>query len=412
MLSFRRVSQSFRHLATYDVSPEFSKKVRRVVLSPLGVLALATAMAILCGLALHPRVFALAGGLGAVTAAGVCWPWLTVRGVRATLRYDRPRTSEGAEVGVTAAVSNPLPWPAWGLSVLEGETAVRLPAIAGRTRSSVRWPFMPALRGEYPSEAPTVATGFPFGLWDAKRRVAVEGKLIVWPRTFPVGPVPNLDGDEAVEGNVARNKIGSTGDVLGVRPYRRGDSPRRIHWAQSARHDRLIVCELQSTSRPIAMIVLDTAEGIHTDGQDGTREWAIRAAASMARGWIEAGAEVGIAFGDTVLSPRAGAEHVTRILDALAGLRGETRALADVLSSPALRAVRSAVRVIVTTDAGYAHAPKRAIFNDARWVVLQRSGFGFDGPLAKIGRVWLELPSVAEVPHRLRHGTAEASHGS
>ncbi len=36
MLTFGRLTQSLRKFATYDVSPEFSKKVRRVVLSPLG----------------------------------------------------------------------------------------------------------------------------------------------------------------------------------------------------------------------------------------------------------------------------------------------------------------------------------------------------------------------------------------
>jgi len=57
-----RLFDGVRRLATYDVSPEFSVKVRRAALSPLGVLVFAAAIAILCGLALHPRVFALAGG--------------------------------------------------------------------------------------------------------------------------------------------------------------------------------------------------------------------------------------------------------------------------------------------------------------------------------------------------------------
>lgn len=259
-----------------------------------------------------------------------------------------------------------------------------------------------------------MATGFPFGLWDARRRVAIENGLIVWPRTFPVAPVPILDGDEVVEGNVTRNRIGSTGDILGVRPYRRGDSPRRIHWAQSARHDRLIVCELQSNSRPVVLLVLDAAAAVHTDGADGSREWAIRVTASLAKGWLEAGAQVGAAFGDLFLAPQAGAEQATRILDSLAHLGDDSRSLAEVLTAGPMRAVRSAVRVVVTSDAGFAAAPKRARLADVHWAVLDRRGYGMErmGTPATGSKAWLDLPSPEEVPHRLRHGTAEASHGS
>ncbi len=110
-----------------------------------------------------------------------------------------------------------------------------------------------------------------------------------------------------VEGNVSRNKIGTTGDVLGVRPYRRGDSPRRIHWGQSAKHDRLIVCELQSNARPVIQLVLDTDPRIHCGtGTNGSREWAIRIVASLAKGWIESGAQVGLACANVELPPASG----------------------------------------------------------------------------------------------------------
>jgi uncharacterized protein (DUF58 family) len=278
-------------------------------------------------------------------------------------------------------------------------------------RSTVRWSFRPEVRGIYPQVPPSVATGFPFGLWDASRRITVENQLIVWPRTFPVGPVPILDGDEVVEGNVTRNKIGSTGDVLGVRPYRRGDSPRRIHWAQSARHDRLIVCELQSNSRPVVLLILDAAATVHTPGRDGSREWAIRVLASLAKGWLEVGAQVGVAFGDVYLPPLAGAGQATRILDALSQLADDVRPLMEVLASGPVRAVRSAVRVVVTSDVGFAAVPKRANLADVRWAVLNRKGFETTGE-AREPRVWLHFPSPTDIPHRLRYGTVEASHGS
>jgi uncharacterized protein (DUF58 family) len=400
-----------RALATYDFAPRFSSQVRAAVLSPLGVLILAAGVAVLVGLALHPRVFALAGGLLAVAAAGVCWPWLTARGVRAAVAFDRPRGEEGAEVGVSAAVTNHLPWPAWGLTVRDPSAGnvVRLPRLSGRARSVCRWVFVPPIRGEYPVGRPTLGTGFPFGLWKAKREADVAARLVVWPRTFSVGPVPTADGGDVVEGNVTRNKVGSTGDVLGVRPYRRGDSPRRIHWSQSARHDRLIVCELQSNSRPVVLLVLDADPAVHTPGPNGSREWAIRVAASLAKAWLEAGAQVGLAWGETYLPPQAGGAHLIVLLDSLARVGPDARPLTALLADPRVRANPSAVAVVVTTDA----ATGQPAGGDRRWVVLARSGFGEEavtGP--QFVRPWLAIPSAAAVPHALRHGTAEASHGS
>jgi uncharacterized protein (DUF58 family) len=407
-----RWSDRLQAVARYDFSPRFSRRVRAAVVSPLGILLLAAGVAVLVGLALHPRVFALAGGLLAVAAAGVCWPWLTCWGVRAAVAFDRPRGVEGAEVGVSAAVTNHLPWPGWGLTVRDPEAghAVRLPRVAGRTRGVCRWVFVPPIRGAYPAGRPTLGTGFPFGLWESKRPAVVSAPLLVWPRTVPVGPVPTSDGADVVEGNVTRNKVGSTGDVLGVRPYRRGDSPRRIHWSQSAKHDRLIVCELQSNSRPVVLLVLDADPVVHTPGPDGSREWAVRVTASLAKGWLEAGAQVGLAWGETVLPPQAGGAQLTRLLDELARVGPAARPLATVLADPRVKAATSGVAVVVASDA--TEAPPAN--DDRRWVVLACAGFGgpADAAPGRHRRAWLAIPDAAAVPHALRHGTAEASHGS
>lgn len=399
-----------RAAASHDFCPALSRRVRRAVHQPLGLILLAAGVAALCGLAVHPRVFALAGGLLAVAAAGVCWPWLTVRGVRAVVRFDRDRAVEGAEVGVSAAVTNHLPWPAWGLAVRQtrDEPAVGLPGVGGRTRAVCRWAFVPPARGEYPAAPPAVVTGFPFGVWEAGRAAAVEGRLVVWPRTFPAGPVPSAGGDEAEGGTPARGRVGATGEVVGVRPYRRGDSPRRIHWPQSAKHDRLVVCELQPTARPAVLVVLDTDPAAHTGGPDGSFEWAVRVAASLARGWLEDGAAVGLAWAGGVVPPNAGAAQVNRVMDALARVALTGCRLAEVLASPAVRAARVGVRVVVATDAGSARAGSAG---GVRWAVLHRAGFGGEGSNAP-ARPWLAIPSAADAPHRLRHGTPEATHGS
>jgi hypothetical protein len=64
--------------------------------------------------------------------------------------------------------------------------------------------------------------------------------------------------------------------------------------------------------------------------------------------------------------------------------------------------------VAVTTDAGAARLGPAA---GVRCVVLRRGGFGGE-PVRLPGRPWLDLPSAADLPHLLRHGTPEAAHGS
>src|SRR5581483_4791016 len=149
--------------------------------------------------------------------------------------------------------------------------------------------------------------------------------LLVWPRTYPVMPAPQLSVDQQVEGSFSPNKVGMSGDVLGVRPYRRGDSLRRIHWSQTARHDRLIVCEFQANARPMVQLILDADSRVHSGGgRDGSREWAIRIVASLAKGWLEAGVELGAAWNGESFPPASGPNQVNLLLDGLAKLPGES----------------------------------------------------------------------------------------
>jgi uncharacterized protein (DUF58 family) len=412
-----------RGVATYDVFPEFSARVRRLLYNPLGVLILAALAALLCGFFLHAQGFVLFGSMVAVIVLGVLWPWLSLRGLRGSVSFEKARAVEGERVEVCLTLDNRLPWAAYGLAVragLEGES-VGIASAPGRCTARCRWAFTPGRRGVYPLSTPFLTTGFPFGLWENRRVLSVGAPLLVWPRTFPVGPVPLVGGDRQVGGNVSRNKVGSSGDVLGVRPYRRGDSPRRIHWGQSARHDRLIVCELQANGRPVVQLVLDADPGAHAgDGPGGSREWAIRVTASLAKGWLGAGVEVGAVWGGQVIPAAAGPKQVNTLLDALAGLPDAAwPSLGETMSSPACRGFTDGLQVIVTTDVGLGRAdPGSPVAAHRRWVVLLAQGFLAAGPRPSAGpvglpvRPWLLFDTPEHIPLRLRGGWKEARHGS
>lgn len=171
----RHVGPFLHRLVTYDVFPDFSAHVRRLLYNPLGVLLLAAFTALLCGLFLHPQGFVLLGGVGAVVVLGVCWPWLTTRGLSGQLTFDRCRTSEGDPVETCLTVRNGHFWSALGLVVRRGfprTTSAEDPPVAciaslpRRQTSRCRWTFTPTSRGAYPLAPPRLATGFPFGLWE------------------------------------------------------------------------------------------------------------------------------------------------------------------------------------------------------------------------------------------------------
>lgn len=306
--------------------------------TPLGSLGLAALVSALCGVFLHPQGFVVCGGVLGVLAIGACWPWLSVCGLSGVLAFDRVRCREGETVALQLRLRNRMPWGVWGVSVREepggrdGSALGALAFVSGWRTTVETAAFIPPCRGVYPSRSARLGCGFPFGLWRATRPLTVAAPMVVWPRTFPVAPLPAAEGGLASDRLALRDRAGHWGDAIGVRPYRRGDSLRRVHWGQTARHGELIVCEVQSNAVPRVQVVLDTYPSAHAgDGPNGSREWAIRVAASLAEGWVGQGAEAAVSGLRGGVGPRGRRPARGRRRDrAVAGRDRAGRARADV----------------------------------------------------------------------------------
>jgi uncharacterized protein (DUF58 family) len=396
------------------------------VRNPLAVLILAAIGSALCGMFLHPQGFVLALGIAAVVAVGVVWPWVSTRGIAGSLAFEKSRAREGDPVPVRLEFRNRCPWGVWGLEVRgalsdgeEGESEVGVSRLGGRSKATESVAFTPRRRGEYPLATPRIATGFPFGLRRATRPLSVPAPLLVWPRTFPVGPVPMTAGGRSFEGSAVRDRAGHSGDLLGVRPYRRGDPLRRVHWPQTARNGELIVCELQESAVPRVQIVVDThPEAHHGSGADGSREWAIRIAASFLEDWIGQGADVEAVFGGRVVHPRGGSVRSRQayFLDALARLGDDDfLRLPDLLDLPACRDFGPGLRVVVATDSALARVVATVLPRVAqRFVVLKAASFsdrgGHADPILRV-RPWVTLDDPGSIPRRLREAWKEVPIG-
>ncbi len=385
---------------------------KRILESPASSLAGAGLAALLCGLFLAPLGLLLAALLLVALLVGFVWPWLSVRSLAAELQYTVERCREGEPIEVRLLLVNRLPLPAWGVSLIDVDSAQAEPCLSLRMVPGWRavqatWKWTPGCRGRYPRRPFRLVTGFPFGLWHAQRELACSSPLIVWPRIYPVAACPEFMDGQGLVGNVPRARSGHQGESQGVRPYRRGDSPRRIHWAQTARQERLIVQDLQVLAQPTVRLVLDTCPDHHVGhGSDASLEWAIRVAASLACGWQRQGVAVDLLLGDRPVPLGPGHAGVRQYLDALACYQPDARPR----RAEAWRGVAHAC-VVVTTDRA---TEPLGWPEDAHWVVLHSCAFdrGATSSAGLSPRHWLDFETIEEIPARLRNPRKETRRGA
>jgi uncharacterized protein (DUF58 family) len=136
-------------------------------------------------------------------------------------------------------------------------------------------------RGLHEFPAVRMETSAPFGFRQQQRDLAEPIRLLVYPE---IHTLPRLDLlDRQLAPLVPRMQAGVGYEVMGVRPYRSGDSPRDIHWRSVARTGQLIVKEYADESQPGLTIALDTFAHDYpqTEEKHVPFEWAIKCAASL-----------------------------------------------------------------------------------------------------------------------------------
>lgn len=315
----------------YDFCPSANRYVYWLK-NPLAQLSIGAIGSLAIGIWVVPQAYVALGGLLGVIVLGIAWPWLATASFGARLRFDRARAEEGHKVVAVLEIENLQPWPIWGL-LLQGGLRRELPVesadlnrgelalecVPGWSKTEFRYEFQPDCRGEYPLSPPRIETEFPFGLWRAGRPIEVEQRLLVTPWTMQLAPAPAREGGNWSLGHFSPRQSGKDGEVLGSRPFRDGDSMRHVHWPQTARYDRLIVCERQRSQSAGIEIVLDLDPEIQAgSGSQGTAEWIIRIGASLARMALGNGFDAELVTRSGVVSPRharwdAWAESLARL---------------------------------------------------------------------------------------------------
>lgn len=120
----------------------------------------------------------------------------------------------------------------------------------------------------------------PFGLFSTRRKLAVPGEILIYPQYYPLKRLRLLETKGFSQKHAQRT--GLSGEFIGTREYRPGDSLRQIHWRSTARIGKLIVKEFTDDDQLTLTTVLDLQAGENiTPDKFSPFETAIRLAASF-----------------------------------------------------------------------------------------------------------------------------------
>ncbi|WP_146455880.1 DUF58 domain-containing protein [Rubripirellula tenax] len=297
---------------------------------PVGWFVLATAISVMVGLYFSPIGWTLAASLTAILVIGMAWPWVAVRVTRCGLHPETDAVHEGDSCRMVLSVRNRIPLPVWGLAIegyldrhMAGETnpTASLACVPPLCTAEFCIDVTPRLRGHYPVTRPQVTCSFPFGIWTARRELPDVNPLTVWPKCYSIlGLFPVAGRTNADQGDGSRG--GRSGDFVGVRSFRRGDSAKHVNWVASARSDSLVVTERGGPQSVDLDVFIDTSRGASRESLDRR----IRVAASVLSSLHQVRVTTRVRLGDRWLTYRLDVRGRRQMLDALASVPvdGET----------------------------------------------------------------------------------------
>jgi uncharacterized protein (DUF58 family) len=168
-------------------------------------------------------------------------------------------------------------------------------------------------RGAHRMPPAVVATRFPFGLFVKRRELSSSAGVTVYPRLHPV-PSPGAQTAPLLGESEASGRPSRAGDFHGLRDFRDGDDPRRLHWPAVARLARPIVREDEASDD--AELVLELSAG-RTGEAAFERE--VEHVASLAVARLRTGGIVSLRYdGSLVIPAGRGRAQRERVLEFLA----------------------------------------------------------------------------------------------
>ncbi len=209
-----------------------------------------------------------------------------------------------------------------GLEVISGQTSVLASLSPGESLTleyTVRGP-----RGAYRFQHVRATAQDRFGLFQRQVLIPAFASVLVQPTAHKLRPIPlRPPRTRGFAGPIPARQGGSGTDFFAVREYQMGDRLRAVNWHISARHDDRIFSNVFEQERIADIgLILDAREQNEVRiAHDSLFEHAVRATASLAEAFLDAGNRVGLLiYGSGIegVFPGYGRVQRDRLLRALA----------------------------------------------------------------------------------------------
>lgn len=198
---------------------------------------------VMCGVSLALLMFSLRGK-----------PW---RSLKAVIPDIAP-VSVGEALAIPVQLTAERPCQMLQVELAFGTQTLRYALDQLQGRQTVFLQVLPARRGLYQWENLTLRSAAPLGIWWKRQDFLCPQSVIVYPQILPIQNCPLL----AASGQDTRDRDRSSqsydamqGYTRALRPYRRGDPMRLIHWRSSARYGELRTRELEAVGSGAPLLI-------------------------------------------------------------------------------------------------------------------------------------------------------------
>lgn len=328
-------------------------------------------------------LFALGLFLGAALLVAWLWARFCLRHLTVERRLSQPRAFYGEEITMSQVFTNNKPLPIPWLAVHDeypGALEISSAAASVSSKSRVRtlattlslgwyervtrhYTVRCTARGEHEFGPVDLESGDVFGLFRRTQELATPRTLIVYPRFVPVEQLGITARQPFGDFKAAQNLATDPLRLRTIREYSYGDNPRHIHWKASARRGSLQTKLFEPAATPQLFIYCnqDTFARIWEGLDPQTLELTITVAASLANYGLEQGYMVGLRVNSfspksdmqVKINPSRNPEQLTRILEALARVKGWSGApMEELLQAERRNLPRGATIVVVTAVVG------------------------------------------------------------
>jgi len=156
-------------------------------------------------------------------------------------------------------------------------------------------------RGVYTIGPTNLTVSDPLGLASLSTTAGRVDTLVVYPAVEELSGLPDVLGrNMAIRAHRPEHSQRGGEDFYTLREYQQGDDLRRIHWPSSARHDRLMIRQLEIPWQARSLVVLDVRAEAYSN--PASFEAAVSGAASVIRHLIDHSFETQVWMGGPTVS--------------------------------------------------------------------------------------------------------------